>query len=170
MDYATVLTHPIRFDQMPEKFVVPFGTAEEGGYAFTLMSERTSSTRGLGVYALQGRYGVAFIPRAGALRPVALREVSPLEFEEAAATTLGMNLGSTISSPLSRILQWFFSSIARAVLLVPIARDLMVYKRVHPVYIWVGGLIVALDVIDQSTSFFHNAAWLRLARWLLGEA
>ena len=61
-----------------------------------------------------------------------------------------------------------FSIIADSLILVAIARDLMAYKRVHPVYIWVGGLFVAYDVINPLA--FQSAAWLRVARWLLGEA
>ena len=56
---------------------------------------------------------------------------------------------------------------ADSLILVAIARDLMAYKRVHPVYIWVGGLFVAYDVINPLA--FQSAAWLRVARWLLGE-
>jgi tetratricopeptide (TPR) repeat protein len=99
MDYATVLTHPIQFDLMPSEFVVPFGTAEEGGYAFNLMSDRVSSMKGLAVYALQGRYGVAFVPRGGLLRPLPFRDVSPLEFEEAAAARLDLSVGCMYTQP-----------------------------------------------------------------------
>jgi len=65
-----------------------------------------------------------------------------------------------------------FSIIADSLILVAIARDLMAYKRVHPVYIWVGGLMIAYDIIYLSSAGFHfqSAAWLRVARWLLGEA
>ena len=38
-----------------------------------------------------------------------------------------------------------FSIIADSLILVAIARDLVAYKRVHPVYIWVGGLIIVFD-------------------------
>jgi len=63
-----------------------------------------------------------------------------------------------------------FSIIADSLILVAIARDLMAYKRVHPVYIWVGGLIIVFDTILLSSAGFQSAAWLRVARWLLGEA
>ncbi len=63
-----------------------------------------------------------------------------------------------------------FSIIADSLILVAIARDLMAYKRVHPVYIWVGGLIIAGDTILLSSAGFQSAVWLRVARWLLGEA
>jgi len=63
-----------------------------------------------------------------------------------------------------------FSIIADSLILVAIARDLMTYKRVHPVYVWVGGLIIAFDTIVLSTVGFQSAVWLRVARWLLGEA
>jgi hypothetical protein len=61
-----------------------------------------------------------------------------------------------------------FFTIAFSPLLVAIARDLMTDKRVHPVYIWVGGLVVALPMIAPLAA--QSAAWLRVARWLLGEA
>jgi hypothetical protein len=63
-----------------------------------------------------------------------------------------------------------FSIVADSLIVVAIARDLMAYKRVHPVYIWVGGLIIAFDTILFSSAGFQNATWLRVARWLLGEA
>jgi hypothetical protein len=99
MDYATVLTHPIQFDLMPSEFAIPFGTAAQGGYAFNLMNSQTSGVAGLAVYALQGRYGVAFTPREGFLRPVPFRDVSPLEFEEAVASQLGLDIRSSYTYP-----------------------------------------------------------------------
>ena len=65
-----------------------------------------------------------------------------------------------------------FSIIADSLILVAIARDLMAYKRVHPVYVWVGGFIIAYDAIYLSSAglHFHSAVWLRVARWLLGDA
>jgi hypothetical protein len=63
-----------------------------------------------------------------------------------------------------------FSIIADSLIVVAIARDLVAFKRVHPVYIWVGGLIIAFDTILLSSAGFQNAAWRRVARWLLGEA
>jgi len=43
MDYATVLSHPINWEEMKLPATVPFGTAEQGGYAFALMNDRISS-------------------------------------------------------------------------------------------------------------------------------
>lgn len=63
---------------------------------------------------------------------------------------------------------WVFLIIADSPLFVAVARDLVAYKRVHPVYIWVGSLSVVYDVINPLA--FQSAAWLRIARWLLGEA
>ena len=63
-----------------------------------------------------------------------------------------------------------FSIIADSLIVVAIARDLLAYKRVHPVYIWVGGLLIAFDTIVLSSAGFQNAAWIRVARWLLGDA
>jgi uncharacterized membrane protein len=61
-----------------------------------------------------------------------------------------------------------FTFVGDSLILVAIARDLMAYKRVHPVYMWVGGLIFAWDIVFPFA--FQSAAWLHVARWLLGEA
>ena len=68
--------------------------------------------------------------------------------------------------------QVVFSIIADSLIVVAIARDLMAYKRVHPVYVWVGGFIIAYDTIYLSSAGLHfqSAVWLRVARWLLGDA
>ncbi len=99
MEYTMVLTHPIRFDLMPQEFVVPFGTAAEGGYGFNLMPDPTSGSNGLAVYFLQGRYGVAFTPKGGLLRPIGFRNVSPLEFEEEISGKLGLHVLSMFTKP-----------------------------------------------------------------------
>jgi hypothetical protein len=99
MTYVTVLTNPIRFDLMPQEFVVPFGTAAEGGYAFNLMPDPTSSSKGLALYFLQARYGVAYTPKGGLLRPIAFTNVSPLEFEAKISATLGLHAQSMFTQP-----------------------------------------------------------------------
>ena len=53
-------------------------------------------------------------------------------------------------------------------LLVAIAHDVLTYRRVHPVYVWVGCFFVAYDTTLLLAS--QSEAWLRVARWLLGEA
>jgi len=98
MDYATVLTHPIRFDLMPTEFVVPFGTAAEGGYGFNLMSG-TQGSGSLAVYALQGRCGAVFLSRDGILRPIVFPNVSPVEFEDQTSQQLGIRFGCMFSTP-----------------------------------------------------------------------
>ena len=60
------------------------------------------------------------------------------------------------------------SLIADSVLLVAIAYDLLVYRRVHPVYLWVGGIMVAVHMAELFAS--ESALWLRVSRALLGEA
>jgi len=60
-----------------------------------------------------------------------------------------------------------FSIIADSLILVAIARDLGAYKRVHFVYVSVGGLMVAWDILFPFA--FQSATWLRVGRWLLGE-
>ena len=63
---------------------------------------------------------------------------------------------------------FFFTIPSYSLAVIAIARDLVAYRRVHPVYIWVGGLLVAVDMTAPFAS--QSAAWLRVARWLLGEA
>ena len=58
-----------------------------------------------------------------------------------------------------------FSVLADAVLLVAIARDLRANGRVHAVYLWAGGAMVAVHALELMAS--GSAPWLRLARWLL---
>lgn len=60
-----------------------------------------------------------------------------------------------------------FSLIADSVLLIAVARDLFVYKRVHPTYIWAGGTMVAVHMAELFAS--ESPIWLHTARWLLGE-
>lgn len=59
-----------------------------------------------------------------------------------------------------------FSYIADSVLLIPIARDWITFKRVHPVYIWAGGAIFLIHAIEPLV--MESGPWLRLGRWLLG--
>jgi FtsH-binding integral membrane protein len=58
-----------------------------------------------------------------------------------------------------------FSFVADAVLLVAIARDRIVLKRVHPAYLWGGGAMVAVHAIELAA--IRSEPWLRLSRWLL---
>lgn len=59
-----------------------------------------------------------------------------------------------------------FSLLADSLLLVAIARDWISLKRVHPVYIWVGGTMVLVHVVELLA--ITSAPWLRLSRFLLG--
>ncbi|MGH8212182.1 MAG: hypothetical protein ACREPP_02985 [Rhodanobacteraceae bacterium] len=61
-----------------------------------------------------------------------------------------------------------FSFVADSVLLVVIARDWIAFRRVHRVYLWVGGIMVAIHAVELSA--IESQPWLRLGRWLLGEA
>lgn len=60
-----------------------------------------------------------------------------------------------------------FGLLADSLLLVAMARDWMVMRRVHPAYLWGGGAMVAVHVTELLA--ITSAPWLRLARWLLGE-
>jgi hypothetical protein len=83
MDYAYVLTHPIRWDVMPEEFVIPFGTTEEGGYGFNFIGALDGNLSVAAMYFLQGNLGILFMPQdSGLLQPILLRNVPPIEFVE----------------------------------------------------------------------------------------
>lgn len=60
-----------------------------------------------------------------------------------------------------------FSLVADSVLLLAIARDWIALKRVHPVYLWAGGAMVAIHAVELLA--VRSPPWLRLSRWLLGE-
>ncbi len=60
-----------------------------------------------------------------------------------------------------------FSLLADSLLLLAIARDWLAIKRVHPVYLWAGGAMVAVHAIELLA--IRSTPWLRLSRWLLGE-
>jgi hypothetical protein len=60
------------------------------------------------------------------------------------------------------------SLVADSVLLVAIARDWIALKRVHPVYLWGGGAMVAVHTVELAA--IRSEPWLRLSRWLLGLA
>lgn len=59
-----------------------------------------------------------------------------------------------------------FSLLADSLLLVAIARDWIASRRVHPVYIWAGGAMVMVHLVEMFA--IRSAPWLRLSRWLLG--
>lgn len=58
-----------------------------------------------------------------------------------------------------------FSLLADSLLLVGMARDLIVMRRIHPVYIWAGAGMVAVHVLEILA--IRCEPWLRLSRWLL---
>jgi hypothetical protein len=59
-----------------------------------------------------------------------------------------------------------FSLLADSLLLVAIARDWIVLKRVHPVYLWAGAAMVAVHAVELLA--ITSPPWLRLSRVLLG--
>ncbi len=61
-----------------------------------------------------------------------------------------------------------FSLVADAVLLIVAARDWRVLGRVHPVYVWAGGTMVAIHLIELAAA--DGQLWLRWGRWLLTGA
>jgi hypothetical protein len=59
-----------------------------------------------------------------------------------------------------------FSIVADSFLLVAIARDWIALRRVHPVYLWAGGAMVAVHAVELLA--ITSPPWLWLARRLLG--
>ncbi len=62
------------------------------------------------------------------------------------------------------IVTW--SLIADSLLLLVIARDWLTMKRVHPVYLWAGSVMVAVHMLELFA--YRSAPWIWLSRWLLG--
>jgi hypothetical protein len=60
-----------------------------------------------------------------------------------------------------------FSLLADSLLLIAIARDLAIIKRIHPVYVWAGGSMVLVHLVELAA--ITSEPWLRLSRWLLGN-
>lgn len=58
-----------------------------------------------------------------------------------------------------------FSVVADSVLLLLVARDWIVRRRVHPVYIWAGGAMVVVHTIELVAA--DHQLWLIIGRWLL---
>jgi hypothetical protein len=59
-----------------------------------------------------------------------------------------------------------FSLLADSLLLVAMARDWIVFKRIHPVYLWAGGAMVVVHLIELAA--IESSAWQQFAAWLLG--
>lgn len=94
MDYAYVLTNPIKWDAMPEEFVIPFGTTEEGGYGFNFIGALDGNLSIAAMYFLQGSLGVLFTSQdGGLLQPMVIRNVPPIEFVEKMQADFGIEVG-----------------------------------------------------------------------------
>jgi len=59
-----------------------------------------------------------------------------------------------------------FSLIADSLVLVVIVRDFLADRRIHPTYLWAGGAMVLVHLVELVA--IESQPWLRLARWLLG--
>jgi hypothetical protein len=93
MDYVYVLTNPINWDVMPEEFVLPFGTTEEGGYGFNFIGALDGNLPAM--YFLQGSLGILFTPKdGGLLQPIVIRSVGPIEFQEQVQADFGIEVRS----------------------------------------------------------------------------
>lgn len=61
-----------------------------------------------------------------------------------------------------------FSLVADSVWLVAMARDWFVLRRIHPVYVWAGGAMFLVHIIELTCA--GSDLWLRVGRWLLQAA
>ena len=59
-----------------------------------------------------------------------------------------------------------FGLLADSLLLVAMARDWRMMRRIHPAYLWGGGAMVSVHVVELLA--ITSDPWQRLARWLLG--
>ena len=59
------------------------------------------------------------------------------------------------------------SLLADSLLLVLIARDWIVLRRVHPVYLYAGSAMVGIHLVELAA--ITSAPWLAAARWMLGK-
>lgn len=58
-----------------------------------------------------------------------------------------------------------FSILADSLVVIAITRDYSVLKRIHPVYVWAGGGMVLIHMIELAA--IDSAPWQRAAHWLL---
>lgn len=58
-----------------------------------------------------------------------------------------------------------YSLLADSLLLVAIAADWITRRRIHPVYLWGGGIMVAVHLVELWA--IESAPWQRLGRWLM---
>lgn len=78
VNYSDSISHPIDFSQMPREFVVPFGTAEQGGFTFEFL--HSDQVNAAAVYFLQGNFGLLFWCNSDFSAPVLIRDVTPAGF------------------------------------------------------------------------------------------
>ncbi len=58
-----------------------------------------------------------------------------------------------------------FALVADSVLLALIAREWLVERRVHPVFVWAGGAMVAVHLLELAAA--ESQLWTGIGRWLL---
>jgi hypothetical protein len=86
MGYADVRTHPLQFE--PGVGVVPFGTAEEGGYALDVVP--FGDNRGVSSYFVQGDFGILYRDADGGWPKAQLvPRVSPITFMQEGSKLAG---------------------------------------------------------------------------------
>lgn len=59
-----------------------------------------------------------------------------------------------------------FSLMADSLLLFAMAHDWLLHRRVHPAYLWAGGGMVGVHLVELFA--MTSPPWLAVARWLLG--
>jgi hypothetical protein len=68
--------------------------------------------------------------------------------------------------PFAFMETWWNAGVDSLVVL-GVVRDLIVMKRVHPVYLWALPCMIVAQVIEYHISVGHFAPWLAVAHWLM---
>lgn len=92
MGYAEVYFPEMRLG--PGRHTLPFGTAEQGSYAYDLFG--TADQRGVTSYFLQGRFGFLYWPDDGGFPTLkVIKDVDPFEFMDRAAELSGTEISTS---------------------------------------------------------------------------
>ena len=97
--YTQSITHPLRLDDMPPEFTIPFSTAAEGGLTYEV--GYASDTNVLPLYFFQGNFGLLFRVEADSpiMKPTLIQHCDPAEFSVAATKMASCEVKSFFANP-----------------------------------------------------------------------
>ncbi len=103
MEYTRVFTASLNLEFVSDDWeVIPFGTAQDGGYAVELCQGGPSKPDELGFYVLQGRFGIIFPRRSDGIRCAEIiRNVDPADWGVRAYRELSCSFASCFLTPLA---------------------------------------------------------------------